>query len=65
MSSKKRFVLRIDEETMRALERWAGDEFRSVNGQLEYLLSRALKEAGRSPKQAKAKPEERDENPDR
>ncbi len=50
LSQKKRFVLRIDEETMRALERWAGDEFRSVNGQLEFLLSRALKEAGRSPK---------------
>ena len=44
---KKSFVLRIDESTFAALEKWAADEFRSVNGQLEWLLSRALKEAGR------------------
>ena len=44
---KKRFVLRVDEETMKAVERWAADEFRSVNGQLEYIIARALKEAGR------------------
>ena len=44
---KKSFVLRIDEATFAALEKWAADEFRSVNGQLEWLLSRALKEAGR------------------
>ena len=53
MPEKKRFVLRIDEDAMRALERWAADEFRSVNGQLEYLLSKALKEAGRGPKPRK------------
>ena len=47
---KKRFVLRVDEDTMRALERWSADEFRSVNGQLEYIINRALKEAGRLPK---------------
>ncbi len=44
---KKSFALRIDEATFAALEKWAADEFRSVNGQLEWLLSRALKEAGR------------------
>lgn len=44
---KKSFVLRIDEATFAALEKWAADDFRSVNGQLEWLLSRALKEAGR------------------
>lgn len=53
MAEKKRFVLRIDENAMKALERWAADEFRSVNGQLEYLLARALKDAGRSPKPKK------------
>jgi hypothetical protein len=44
---KKNFVLRIDEDTFKALEKWASDEFRSVNGQLEFLIDRALKEAGR------------------
>ncbi|HNR08721.1 MAG TPA: PTS ascorbate transporter subunit IIC [Saprospiraceae bacterium] len=47
---KKKFVLRIDEQTMKALEKWAADEFRSLNGQLEYILTQALKEAGRYPK---------------
>jgi len=49
VSSKKNFVLRIDEETFKALEKWAADEFRSVNGQLEWMIDRALKEAGRKP----------------
>ena len=44
---KKSFVLRIDEATYKALEKWAGDEFRSVNGQIEYILDRALKDNGR------------------
>lgn len=47
MSSKKNFVLRIDEETFKALEKWAGDEFRSVNGQIEWIIDKALKENGR------------------
>lgn len=47
MSSKKSFVIRIDNDTYKALEKWAGDEFRSVNGQIEYLLDKALKESGR------------------
>jgi hypothetical protein len=47
MADKKNFVLRIDEETYKALEKWAGDEFRSVNGQIEWIIDRALKEAGR------------------
>lgn len=48
--SKKSFVLRIDDDTYRALEKWAADEFRSVNGQVEWLINRALKEAGRKKK---------------
>ena len=48
MSAKKSFVLRIDEATYAALEKWAADEFRSVNGQLEWLIHQALKEAGRA-----------------
>ena len=50
---KKNFVLRLDEGTYAALERWAGDEFRSVNGQLEWIIAQALKEAGRTPKERK------------
>ena len=47
MSEKKSFVLRIDQSVYKALEKWAVDEFRSVNGQVEYLLNKALTEAGR------------------
>ena len=47
MAEKKSFALRIDADTMKAIEKWAADEFRSVNGQLKWMLSRALKEAGR------------------
>lgn len=47
---KKSFVLRIDNVTYEALERWAADEFRSVNGQMEWIIAKALKEAGRADK---------------
>jgi hypothetical protein len=47
MAEKKSFALRIDAETMKAIEKWAAVEFRSVNGQIEWILHRALKEAGR------------------
>ncbi len=38
----------MDEDTLKALEKWAADEFRSTNGQIEWIISKALKEAGRS-----------------
>lgn len=44
---KKKFVLRIDASTMAAVEKWAADEFRSVNGQLEWLITKYLRERGR------------------
>ncbi len=47
MSEKKSFILRIDSNTYKLLEKWAADEFRSVNGQLEYILHQALIDAGR------------------
>jgi len=47
MSEKKPFVLRLDPEKLKALEKWSADEFRSTNGQIEYLLDQALKKAGR------------------
>ena len=49
-NKNKSFVLRIDADTMDAIEKWAGDEFRSVNGQIAYLLDQALKKSGRLPK---------------
>ncbi|MGB0916648.1 MAG: Arc family DNA binding domain-containing protein [Flavobacteriales bacterium] len=50
MPKKKPFVLRLDPETMKAIEKWAADEFRSSNGQLEWIVNKALKEAKRLPK---------------
>jgi hypothetical protein len=47
MAEKKSFALRIDAATMKAIEKWAADEFRSVNGQIEWIMHNALKEAGR------------------
>ena len=50
MASKKPFALRIDPKLFEAIEKWAADEFRSTNGQIEWLISDALKKAGRLPK---------------
>lgn len=47
MSEKKRFLLRIDSDVHSALEKWAADEMRSVNSQIEYLLTDAARRAGR------------------
>ena len=47
MPKKKPFVLRIDPDVLTAVEKWAADEFRSVNGQLEWIISKELKDAGR------------------
>ena len=46
---KKRFLLRLDPAVYAALEKWAADDLRSVNGQIEYLLALALRRAGRRP----------------
>ena len=55
MGEKKSFALRIDAETMKAIEKWAADEFRSVNGQIEWMLHKSLKDAGRLKKEGKKK----------
>jgi len=52
-SSTKSFVLRVDAETMEALEKWAADEFRSTNGQLQWIIAEALKKGGRMKKTKK------------
>ena len=54
-SNNRSFVLRIDGEMMDALERWAEDEFRSVNGQLQWIIAEALRRSGRKPRVKKAK----------
>jgi len=53
MAQKKPFVLRLDPEILNAVEKWASDEFRSNNGQLEWIITRALQEAGRLKKPKK------------
>ncbi len=53
--AKKSFILRINPETYKAIEKWAEDEFRSVNGQIEWMLDKALKEANRKVDKEKGK----------
>ncbi len=55
MSEKKKFLLRVDAETFASLEKWAADDLRSVNAQIEFLLKDAVRKAGR---QRSAPPEE-------
>lgn len=50
MAARKPFLLRIDPAVLDALERWAGDDLRSVNAQIEFVLRDALARAGRAPK---------------
>ena len=50
MAKKKPFVLRVSPEMMKAVEKWAADEFRSTNGQLEWIIDQALRKAGRKQK---------------
>ncbi len=47
MAQKRPFVLRVDEGILKAVEKWAADEFRSTNGQLEWIVAQALRKAGR------------------
>ncbi len=50
MAKKKSFVLRLNPDMYERLEKWAADDFRSANGQIEYILDQALKKAGRTKK---------------
>jgi hypothetical protein len=47
MSEKKQFILRLDSEKLKIIEKWADDEFRSTNGQIEYIIDQALRKSGR------------------
>ena len=57
----KSFILRVDTETMNAIEAWAADEFRSTNGQLQWIITEALRKAKRLPKKKKQSQEEETE----
>lgn len=64
MSIKKPFALRLDSEKLKAIEKWAADEFRSTNGQIEYILDQALKKAGRWKKESSERTAENDKQTD-
>ena len=53
-SKTKNFILRVDSDTMDAIEAWAADEFRSTNGQLQWIITEALRKAKRLPKKRAA-----------
>lgn len=57
MAARKSFLLRLDPETFEAVQRWANDDLRSVNGQIEFLLRRILADAGRLSKEPRARQE--------
>ena len=52
MAERKPFLLRVDPALLDALQKWAADDLRSLNGQIEFLLRRALQGAGRTPRRA-------------
>jgi len=56
-STTKNFILRVDAATMDSIEAWAADEFRSTNGQLQWIINEALRRAGRLPKKRKTETE--------
>ena len=53
MAARKAFALRIDEKILSAMQRWANDDLRSLNAQIEFVLREALRKSGRLPKKAK------------
>ena len=57
----KNFVLRVDAETMDAIEKWAADEFRSINGQLQWIIAEALRKNGRMKKKRTNQAKEEEE----
>lgn len=63
MSARKPFLFRTDPEIFEALQRWAADELRSVNGQIDYLLRHSLRQAGRLPQRAELDASVRERSP--
>ena len=64
MSVRKPFLYRTDPEVLEALQRWAADELRSVNGQIDYLLRHSLRQAGRFPRRARLEESDRERSSD-
>ncbi|MGV6830605.1 MAG: Arc family DNA binding domain-containing protein [bacterium] len=60
MAKKKAFALRLNEDMLKAIEKWASDEFRSTNGQIEWMLMKQLSNAKRMPKNSKKNPKSND-----
>ena len=58
----KNFILRVDSDTMDAIEKWAADEFRSTNGQLQWIITEALRKARRLPKKKKSESDSQTED---
>ena len=58
MTEKKKFLLRVDEALYAALEKWAADDLRSVNAQIEFLLTELIRTSGRGKGQTKSKARE-------
>ena len=58
MSPRRSFLLRVDPEVLDRVQRWANDDLRSLNGQIEFLLRRALRDAGRLAKPPATSPDD-------
>ena len=58
----KSFILRVDSDTMDAIEKWAADEFRSTNGQLQWIITEALRKARRLPKKKREPDNQEDDS---
>ena len=56
MAGRKSFLLRVDAAVLEAMQRWANDDLRSLNGQIEYLLRDALRRVGRAPQAPATRP---------
>lgn len=61
-NKSKSLILRVDAETMNAIEKWAADEFRSTNGQLQWIITEALRKAKRLPKKKTIQTTEEEES---
>ena len=61
MSKRKAFALRVDENTLAAMQRWANDDLRSINAQIEFVLREALRKGGRLPAGKRGEGDERDQ----
>lgn len=63
MAEKKKFLLRIDDKVYAALEKWAADDLRSINGQIEFLLTDTLRKVNRINQNTSTQPSEKESQP--